>query len=415
MTQDCHWYDGVRTGITGDVSQRAAGLKWHERDLRGWQFVARFLELLDQARATLPPTARESHGLRQLHAREYLALFLLGVFNPIVQSMRGLCAASGWRRVQEEVCGRAVPPSRFSEAQQVFDPELLRRVMTELVRAGQPQAAAAQGGRFNPAAWRVVDSTLWKVVPRMAWAQWRHQSIEQRAVRLHIKLRLSDGAPVEAAVTNGKGCERAALRARLVPGEIYLGDRYYGEDYGLFAEMEQKGCGFLLRLRREALLHWESEEPLDEPARAAGIVRAGVARLGTKKRGPWRVIWIERAGEEPVILVASASLAALSALELAELYRQRWQVELFFRWLKCLLPCQHWLAQSERGVTFQIYLSLICALLLAQVSGCRPTRRMLELLAFHQMGWASEEELAAGLARELARAQARGARAKKSE
>lgn len=118
------------------------------------------------------------------------------------------------------------------------------------------------------------------------------------------------------------------------------------------------------------------------------------------------MVWLERPEEEPVILVASAGLAGLSALELAGLYRERWQVELFFRWLKCLLPCRHWLAQSERGVTLQIYLSLVCALLLAQVTGCRPTRRMLELLAFHQMGWASEEE--------LARAGARGARAKKS-
>jgi len=46
------------------------------------------------------------------------------------------------------------------------------------------------------------------------------------------------------------------------------------------------------------------------------------------------------------------------------LYRRRWQVELFFRWLKCLLGCKRWLAESRQGATLQIYLALIAAVLL---------------------------------------------------
>jgi hypothetical protein len=382
-------------------TRAAASQTIEERDLRGWKVVARFQKLLAEARGQVPPTARENHGLRQLGAAEYLGLFLLGVYNPVVPSMRALCAASHFERVQAEV-GTAGPValSRFSEAQEVFDPELLRCVMQQLVAESGAQAGASCGG-LNREALRVVDSTLWKVIPRMEWAHWRHQSTKQQALRLHVKLRLWDGAPVEATVTNGKGCERAALRAKLVPGEIYVGDRYFGEDYGFFAEMDQKGCGFLLRLRNEAVLHWETEEPLSEADRAAGVVRAGLARLGARSpKGPWRVVQIERPGAEAVILVASACLAALSPAEIGALYRERWQVELFFRWLKCLLPCRHWFAESERGVNFQIYLSLICALLMARAIGQRPSKRMLELIAWHQSGVASDEELRAGLERE---------------
>ena len=371
--------------------------KIEERQLQGWKLLDRFGAVLERVREQLPATRREEHGLRRLHAEGYLKLFLLGIFNPVVGTMRGLCQASGLPRVQEECGLGAVALSRFSEAQAVFDPELVRRVMSELVAEGVAEWKT-QDGEFPVEALRIVDSTLWKVVPRMSWATWRQQHTEQRAVRLHRKLRIFDEAPVEATVTSGDTCERAALRENLQKGEIYLGDRYYGEDYHLLEEMVDKGCDFLFRLRHSAVVRWESQETLDEADRAAGIIQAGVARLGGKHpKGPWRVILLERPGQEPVWLVASGCFEGLRPAEIAEFYRQRWKIEGFFRWLKCLVPCRHWLAQSQPGVQFQVYLSLIAALLLAQVLGERPNRRMMELLHFYHLGWASEEDLVKGL------------------
>jgi len=353
--------------------------------------------VLERVREQLPATRREEHGLRRLHAEGYLKLFLLGIFKPVVGTMRGLCQASGLPRVQEE-CGLGrVALSRFSEAQAVFDPELVRRVMSVLVAEGVP-ALPTQSGAFPVEALRIVDSTLWKVVPRMGWATWRHQHTAQRAVRLHLKLRVFDQAPVEAKVTSGDTCERAALQESLQPGEIYLGDRYYGEDYHLLEEMVARGCDFLFRLRHNAVVRWESQETLDEADRQAGITLAGMAPLGAKRsKGPWRIILLERPGQEPLWLVASGCFAGLRPAEIAEFYRQRWKIEGFFRWLKCLVPCRHWLAESESGVQFQVYLNLIAALLLAQVLGERPNRRMMELLHFFHLGWASEEDLVTGL------------------
>jgi len=162
--------------------------------------------------------------------------------------------------------------------------------------------------------------------------------------------------------------------------------------------MVTRGCDFLFRLRHSAVVHWETQESLTEADRQAGITQAGMARLGHRNpKGPWRVIHLERPGQEPVWLVASGCFAQLSAAEVAEFYRQRWKIEGFFRWLKCLVPCRHWLAESQPGVQFQVYLNLIAALLLAQVLGERPNRRMMELLHFFHMGWASEEDLVQGL------------------
>jgi hypothetical protein len=386
-----------------------------ERDLRGWKMLARFDELLERARARVEPGRREVHGLRRLGAGEYLRLFLLGVFNPIVTSMRALCAASELRRVQQESGGQAVALSRFSEAQQVFDPELLRQVMEELVESGAAQLAASRGGRgLDAGALRIIDSTVWTVVPRMAWASYgAGRGGEARGVRLHLRLRVGDGAPVGAALSCASRCERAELRSNAKAGELLVGDRNFAEDYGLLEELVERGCGFLFRLRKSALLAWESDEALGAAEVAGAITRAGRARLGVRGRsGPWRVVRIEPAGREPVVLVASAHFAGLSAAELGELYRRRWQVELFFRWLKCLLPCRHWFAESPSGVSFQVYLSLICALLLAEALGDRPGKRLMERLAWRQMGWASEEELQSTIEEQLRERQRKAARKK---
>ena len=370
-----------------------------ERELRGFRLLQRFQTVLARVREQVPRTKRELHGLRVHQAEEYLSLFLLAMFNPVLGSMRALCQASRLGRVQEQCQAQVVSLSRFSEAQAVFDPELLRRCLSDLVQESGGALGATQGG-FPQAALRIIDSTLWKVVPRMAWAQWRHQSIEQRAVRLHLKLRVVDEAPAEGLITTGKTCERAAWRTLLRPGEIYIGDRNYGEDYQLLREMTALGCDFLVRLRQSAVWTWTQEEVLDEKARAAGIVHAGLAHLGRRNpQGPWRIIVLARPEQEDLILVASACWAALNPVEITEFYRQRWKIEQFFHWLKCLVPCRHWLAESERGVTFQIYVSLVAALLLAQTLGHRPNRRMMELLQFFALGYATEDELLEGLVR----------------
>jgi hypothetical protein len=303
--------------------------KIQERDLRGWKWLGRFQTLLAAAREKVPAGPREKHGLRELGAHEYLSLFLFGMFNPVVDSMRGLCEASHLRRVREETGAEGpVALSRFSEAQHVFDPELLRQVIGTLVEEGGAQIGASCGGGVDARALRIVESTLWKVVPRMRWAEYGGgRGGKTQAVRLPLKLRVSDGAPAAGLISCGKLCERKALAAQLRPGEIYVGDRYYGADYRLLAAMEKQGCGFLVRLRAAADLRWQSEEPLGDAERAAGLVRAGRATLGSEERGPWRVVRIEPEGKEPVLLVASACFEAMSPGEIAELYRQRWQVE----------------------------------------------------------------------------------------
>ena len=64
-----------------------------------------------------------------------------------------------------------------------------------------------------------------------------------------------------------------------------------------------------------------------------------------------------------------------------------------FRWLKAILGCRHLLANSRAGVTIQIYLAIIASLLISLWVGRKPTLRTLEMIQFHLIGWATDEEL----------------------
>ncbi len=254
----------------------------------------------------------------------------------------------------------------------------------------------------------MVDSTLWYVLPRMDWATWRSQYKDQRAVRLHLKYRLADGLPAAGLPSKGTLCERKALRQQMQAGEFYIGDRNYGQNYRYLEELSAAQCGFLMRLRQNQVkVQTLQELPLSLSDAAAGVCRDERIMLGDRtlcKSGPFRLVVVDRPDmEEPVWLVSNQTAEQLSAGELANLYRQRWEVEGFFRWLKCLLPCRHWFAESENGVSIQIYAALICAVLLTRRLGRRPGKRMLEMLAFHQMQTATEEELAEALRLEVER------------
>ena len=412
MRGHCHWFVTELLRICGRTFSRACVLLLPvkrvrqptiaEADLQHWKLLEPFLQHLQQAAAQhgLPSTWHDSQRLLQLS--HYLSLFLFGLLNPVVRTMRGLCSASHLDRVQQQVCAGPVSLGSFSEAQHLLDPALLETVFAQLYEQVQGRGGDA---RLADRPWQIVDSTLWEALPRMHWALWRTQGTRQQAVRLHLGFQLLDDKPQRATVTEGKRCERAAWRAQWQAGDAYVGDRYYGQDYRLLDELSGRGCQYVIQLRDEAVVNVEEDLPLSQADRAAGVVRQARARLGADggaKRQPVRVVWVVKPTVS-LVLVTNLSAEQMSAELVALVYRYRWQVELFFRWLKCILGQRHWLAESRAGVTVQVYLALIAALLLQLYTGKRPTKRIMELIQWYLLGWATEAELTAALAKETAR------------
>ncbi len=92
-------------------------------------------------------------------------------------------------------------------------------------------------------------------------------------------------------------------------------------------------------------------------------------------------------------LVLATTLLDLSAEEIVQLYEHRWEVELFFRFLKQVLGCKKLLSAKTAGVEIQLYCALIASLMLALATGGDLTRRKYEAVCLYFAGWADEEEL----------------------
>ena len=392
--------------MRGSPSKKTIDVKM----LSGWNLIDDFRRRLAlvQARVAAPesPESSQSRGgpERKLLEEDYFSLFLFGLLNPVVDSMRGLCAASNLGRVQQEICSRPVSLGSFSEAQAVFDPDLLKEVFMEL--AAEVCSGEAKWGdpRLAPLAGKLkaVDGTLLPALPRVLWALWQDDT--HRAAKIHLKFDLLHQAPCELKLTAGNSCERKALRAMLKKGEIDVGDRYYGLEYRFFEELRKAAVSFVIRIRNNPRLTVVEKLALSDADRAAGVTWQGMVKLGEEGKwqgDPVRLVTVKVDGHTLQIVTDLDIEAELIAL----IYRYRWQVELFFKWLKCILGCRHLLAESFSGVTIQVYCALIGALMLQMLTGRRPSKREMELIRFYMVGMMGPDELMALLALERDRIQ----------
>ena len=370
-----------------------------EKDLEGFKL----LELLEPFLERLQKvgTERDVAGNRDLYFDQYTALVLLYFFSPIVTSLRGLQQATELKKVQERLGISRVSLGSLSEASRVFDAAALQGVITELAERALPLAGAADLKALEGLT--AVDGSLLPALPRMAWALWVDET--HRAAKMHLAFEVLRGVPVKVSVTEGNGSEKNELRKMLEAGRLYVVDRGYAE-YKLFQEIIDANSSFVGRIRNDANWTLVEERPVSPEAKAIGVLSDREVWLGGKKsckalKQTLRIVEvdtgkIDKKGNPEVLLLATNCMD-LDADLVALAYRYRWSVELFFRWFKCILGCQHLLSHSENGVEIQVYVAIIASLLVSLWTGKKPTKRTYEMLCFFFCGMADEGELLAHL------------------
>src|SRR6266567_2103273 len=363
------------------------------QDLQGFQYFRLLGPLFDHLHTA--GTERDRAGNRQLFYDQYATLLLLYFFNPTVTSLRGLQQTTTLAQVHARFGIRRTSLGALSEAASVFDAALLHAVLTA---SGAEQAALASR--------TAVDGSLLPALPRMVWAVW--QDDQHRAAKMHVAFAVLRHGPVDVTVTAGNASERAELRRLVQPGGFYVFDRGY-TDYDLFQELHDLPCSFIGRVKANTAYEVQEERPVAAAAQAAGVQRDAVLqRLGTAHHfrllpQPFRVVCVATGKTDsngtPEVLVLVTNRLDLDADLVALAYRYRWAVELFFRWVKCVLGCRHLLSQTANGVRIQVYVALIASLLISLWVGRAPTKRTYEMLCFYLSGWASEMELIAHIDR----------------
>lgn len=365
------------------------------KDLRGFKYFKVLNPLLERLHSN--GIARDKVGNRQLFFDQYAALILLYFFNPILTSLRGIQQASGLDKVQRQLgCARSARGT-LSEAAHVFDADALREIITEL--AGRVPLGSTTIEQQALKDLTAVDGSLLPALSRMAWALWLDD--QHRAAKMHLAFDVLRGIPVGVTVTAGNAAEHDQLRVLLQAGRLYVIDRGYAE-YQLFQDIIDAHSSFIGRIRDNAVWQVIDELPLSDRARSAGVRRDLRVWLGGDQSGavfkqPLRVVEVETGKKDaqgrPEVLLLVTDRMDLEADLIALGYKFRWSVELFFRWFKCILGCQHLLSTSRNGVTIQIYLAVIASLLISLWTGKKPTKRTFEMLCWYFSGWASEDEL----------------------
>jgi hypothetical protein len=238
--------------------------------------------------------------------------------------------------------------------------QLFQSVFQQLYQRCQTLVGAQRRFRFR---YRLLtlDSTMIDLCASLYdWAAYKRT---KGAVKLHLLLDHQGYLPQLVVITPGKTQEiEVARRLRFQPGTFLVFDRGY-VDYAWFERLTRQKIFFLTRLRSDA--HYRVREKRPLPLRG-NIRRDEIVQLGShwyRQPSPLRRLEVEVPGwDQPLVLLTNH--LRLGPTTLARLYRERWQVEVFFRALKQNLRLKSFVGTSANALKIQIWTALIALLLL---------------------------------------------------
>ena len=211
-----------------------------------------------------------------------------------------------------------------------------------------------------------MDSTTIDLCLKLfPWADFR---TTKAAVKAHTVIDLRGAIPVMLTITTGKVHDVKALDTlRLPPGSIVVLDRGYVDFARLYA-LVQRQCSFVVRGKDNLKFTTMDCHPFDP---STGICADQTIQLLThksKKAYPAPLRRVEFFDEKTQLdLVFLSNRLDLSAMTIAAIYKQRWQIELFFKWLKQNLMVKHFFGNSLNAVKSQIWIA-VCVYLIALIA-----------------------------------------------
>ncbi len=227
-------------------------------------------------------------------------------------------------------------------------------------------------GRLN-----VHDGSLIEATLSMEWADYTNTTKKAKA---HLTFNLNNGVPTRIQLTDGKAAERPVADDQLATDETGVMDRGY-QSHQRFDQWQAAGKQFVCRIRSNTTYTVCHQLPIPP---GSNIVFHATVYLGDeahRTQYPVRLIGVRKGRK--TLWIATSRLD-LTAIEIATIYRLRWQIETFFAWWKRHLNVYHLMARSEHGVFMQLLAGLCSYLLLViycfRHNGGRPSLTQLRQL-----------------------------------
>jgi IS4 transposase len=217
----------------------------------------------------------------------------------------------------------------------------------------------------------LIDSTLIPLQGK-GYDDWAIKRQGNRTQGLKVHLMIASGAvslPIEQTISAANINDiDIGRRFAIEAGATYVFDKGY-YDYNWWHQLDHAGASFVTRLKRNAGVE---QTGIRGPSTDASILadeyvqfrnkRPGGKRLNRYHGRPLRRVTVARPDKStPLVLVTNDF--DRSAKTIADLYKQRWEIELFFKWLKQNLKIKRFLGRSENAVKIQLYTAMIAYLL----------------------------------------------------
>jgi hypothetical protein len=282
-------------------------------------------------------------------------------------SLREICGGLACCEGQLKHLGVPVAPkkSTLAYANEHRPWELYQTVFERTLFKCQ-ELVSGQGGRkkfrFKNKLMSLDGSIIDLSVSMFDWAKFRRT---KGAIKLHLLLDHDGYLPSFAVVTEGKTSEiKVARTLRFAPGTILAIDRGY-IDYEWFRELTQEEVYFVTRMKEKAV--FEVKEDLQVPQNSNVVSDQIICfpRLAREGEEPvlFRRVEIWDAEKQESIVFLS-NLLGFGATTIAAIYKDRWQVELFFKALKQTLKIKTFVGTSANAVRTQVWTALIAMLVL---------------------------------------------------
>lgn len=259
--------------------------------------------------------------------------------------------------------GKNVTRSNLSKANEQRDYRIFEDFAYYMIAEARNKRADRTFG-FDGHIYAFDSTTIDLCLSLFEWAKFRRK---KGGIKVHTLFDVEAGIPTFACITEARVNDINAMdEIPYETGSYYIFDRGYN-DYSRLYAINKLRATFIVRAKKNALykrLSWKRRLE-NNVLSDSGIRFAGYYKKDDYPE-PLRLIkyWDEENQREFTFLTNNFDL---TALQVAELYHQRWQIELFFKWLKQHLKIKHFYGTSLNAVKIQVYIAIITFCLVAIV------------------------------------------------
>lgn len=292
-----------------------------------------------------------------------------------VSSLRELEAGFNQHRSQHyHLNARPVRRTTLADANGKRNPEIFADTLRVLM-----QLAGRRIKQDREQMLYLLDST--SIALRGRGAQWAEASATRTpGLKVHVLYSSNQQLPVRQSITAANVNDLdEGRKLQIEPAATYVFDKGYC-DYGWWAHIDANGARFVTRLKTNAAVRVLCSNSV-AAADIAQILSDDTVRFANRSnrgghRNPYggelRRIEIARPDQDSLVLVTNDLITP--AAQIAQLYRERWQIELFFKWVKQHLAIKRFLGQSENAIRIQLLTALITYVLVALLNAAfKPT------------------------------------------